>query len=291
MNEIGELVGFEQENAARVLTAYLNNQNINAQYVNGQPPFPHKIVLSDPKDIHQAHQITKEFLDRPNDPKYQSAAWQNEQPVKLTSQLPRLGRFNLKESLFSAPLTWSILLLCIAVYLLSVMGGFSWVLNNFRIQTLPQLVESGQWWRLVSPAFMHFSELHIIFNLMWWGSLGAQIERKFGSVSLLLILLSTAILSNLAQLVMSGPNFGGLSGVVYGIIGFVWWCGWLRPSWGLSLPNFIIGFSLVWLVLGYLDWLWVSVANTAHTIGLVIGCILAWLFVQIGNKNASRPEQ
>lgn len=284
MSEAGELVGFEQESAARILVAYLNNQQIKAQYVKGQDPFPHKVVLIDPKDIHPAHQITQAFLDKPTDPKYQSVAWQNEQPVKLTDQFSGPSRFNIKESLFSAPLTWSVLALCVFVYLLSVMGGFSWVLNNLSIQSLPKLLENSQWWRLLTPAFMHFSELHIVFNLMWWGSLGAQIERKFGTISLAVILLGTAILSNIAQLVVSGPNFGGLSGVVYGVIGFVWWCGWLRPSWGINLPNYIIGFSLVWLVLGYLDWLWVSVANTAHTIGLVIGCALAWLFVQIGKK-------
>lgn len=289
MNETGELVGFEEEGFARILAGFLSEQGIKAQYVKGQSPYPHKIVLLDPNDIQKAHKLTKEFLDNPNDPKYQSIAWQNGVTLTTTRRPLMFGGFNLKESIFSAPLTWLILITCITVYLLSVMGSYSWIFNNLRIQSFDQLTQTQQWWRLLTPAFMHFSALHIIFNLMWWGTLGAQIERKFGALSLTLILLSTAILSNLAQLAVSGPNFGGLSGVVYGIIGFAWWCGWLRPSWQLNLPNYIVGFSIIWLLLGYLDLLWVSVANTAHTVGLVVGSILAWLFVQFAKQNTKAP--
>lgn len=149
------------------------------------------------------------------------------------------------------------------------------------MQPFSVLAQNHEWWRLLGPAFIHFSALHIIFNLLWWGMLGAKIERTLGISMLLIVFLVSATISNAAQALFSDPVqgnlflFGGLSGVVYAVMGFVWWLGWLRPSWGLSLPNSIVGFMLVWLVIGYADILWVSMANAAHTAGLISGCLLA----------------
>ncbi|HCA76013.1 MAG TPA: rhomboid family intramembrane serine protease GlpG, partial [Alteromonas sp.] len=98
----------------------------------------------------------------------------------------------------------------------------------------------------------------------------------------------TALVSNLAQLMVSGPNFGGLSGVVYGLVGFVWITGWLRPQWGLYLPKAIVGFMLVWLLLGFADVLWVNMANAAHTAGLISGCVMAWLLTLGSGKPTAR---
>jgi GlpG protein len=120
---------------------------------------------------------------------------------------------------------------------------------------------------------------------LWWWTLGKQIESVFGFSGLLIIFCITAIIPNVIQYWISGPNFGGLSGVVYGLVGFVWWIGWLRPNWGLWLPKPMIGFMLVWLVLGYTDILWVSVANSAHTSGLISGCVLAFIWSRFGSAN------
>ena len=49
---------------------------------------------------------------------------------------------------------------------------------------------------------------------------------------------------------------------------------WQRPSHPLYLPPGLIGFLLFWLVLGYTDLLWVNVANTAHTAGLISGLLV-----------------
>ena len=100
----------------------------------------------------------------------------------------------------------------------------------------------------------------------------------------------TAVVSNLAQLIAVGPNFGGLSGVVYGVLGFVWFIGWLRPSWGIDLPKPVIGFMLLWLILGYADILWVNMANAAHTAGLVSGCAIAW-FLHLGAGSKDRHRE
>ncbi|HAD47374.1 MAG TPA: rhomboid family intramembrane serine protease, partial [Idiomarina sp.] len=83
------------------------------------------------------------------------------------------------------------------------------------------------------------------------------------------------------QYVVSGPNFGGLSGVVYGLLGFCWLYSFGRrtPLW---LPPGLIVFMVGWLILGYTGVLWVNIANEAHLAGLLSGC-LAGVVVRLLN--------
>lgn len=293
MNNPVILVVFNHEQPARLLINYLKTKNIFAQYRLTKGEHTHGVVLENDLQLSEAKKITEQFLANPNDNKYQQAAWQKGQSVNLQQKT----KLNLTEhlgQLFHSPFTALILILCCAVYAISILGGFVYIKDWFMFRPFTELVETQQWWRLIGPAFIHFSGIHIIFNLLWWWSIGGQIERKFGSSTLIILFLFAAICSNVGQFLVSGANFGGLSGVVYAVIGFVWWTGWLKPTWGLSLPKPLIGFLLIWLVLGYADLLWVSMANTAHTVGLISGCLAAWLMVKYSDSNqtkASRPDK
>lgn len=129
-------------------------------------------------------------------------------------------------------------------------------------------------WRFLTPALLHFSLLHFLFNVFWWWYLGGRVERFYGPSYLLIALVFCGVFSNLMQYLVSGPYFGGLSGVVYGLFGLSVVVSWQRPRHPLFLPTGLIVFMLVWLLLGYTDLLWVSVANTAHSVGLIAGLLL-----------------
>ncbi|QHJ12296.1 Rhomboid protease GlpG [Paraglaciecola mesophila] len=266
------LVSFNQERAARLLTNYLNSQGIVAQYsfYSGE----HAVQLLNESDKDVASNIANEFIQFPQDKKYQQAAWDSGQTVTLNDKSSGVSLSGMWQQLREIPVTTGILLTCLVVYLLA-MVGFFWPYQVLAIEPFPQLLENHQWWRLIGPALIHFSVLHIVFNLLWWWTLGGQIERVLGRATLIMLFLFSALLSNIGQLLVSGEHFGGLSGVVYALVGCVWWLGWLRPSWGLMMPKPLIGFLLVWLVVGYADILWVSMANTAHTVGLISGCVFA----------------
>ncbi|WP_339725769.1 rhomboid family intramembrane serine protease GlpG [uncultured Paraglaciecola sp.] len=277
-----KLVAFSKEQPARLLTIYLIEQGIQAEYQYSENEYAHRVMLQEPSDQIKAKELAEEFVLNPNNTKYQTAAWQSGETVKLIPEKSYSAAKTLYD-LKQAPFTSSILAICVLIYLLAmigVSGPYFWL----KIQPIEMLVESGQWWRLLGPALIHFSVLHIAFNLLWWWSLGKQIEITFGLSSLLMLFVFSAVVSNVAQLLVSGPNFGGLSGVVYALVGCVWWLGWLKPDWGLALPKPIIGFLLVWLVVGYLDVLPIHMANTAHTVGLICGCLFAW-FLAAGAKN------
>lgn len=273
------LIAFNQQSPAHLLANYLTSQQINANVVQHEKEFV--VVLDNNEHTDRAKVIAEDFLANPTNPKYQQVAWDSGKNVQLA---PSGGGFSLSKIVsdaVKAPFTSVVFVLCAVVYLLSLFGLFAPIAQHLLMQPFSVLLQNNEWWRLLGPAFIHFSALHIIFNLLWWGMLGAKIERTLGISMLLIVFLISATVSNAAQALFSDPVqgnlflFGGLSGVVYAVMGFVWWLGWLRPSWGLSLPNSIVGFMLVWLMLGYADILWVNMANAAHTAGLISGCLLA----------------
>lgn len=273
------LIAFNQQGPAHLLANYLTSQHIDAKVVQHDKEFV--VVLDNSEHTDRAKVIAEDFLANPTNPKYQQAAWDSGKNVQLAPSGSGFALSKIMSDAVKAPFTSVVFALCVAVYLLSIFGLFAPIAQHLLMQPFSVLLQNHEWWRLLGPAFIHFSALHIVFNLLWWGMLGAKIERTLGVSMLLIVFVISATVSNAAQALFSDPVqgnlllFGGLSGVVYAVMGFVWWLGWLRPSWGLSLPNSIVGFMLIWLVLGYADILWVNMANAAHTAGLISGCLLA----------------
>ncbi|MDT3718074.1 rhomboid family intramembrane serine protease [Pseudomonas oryzihabitans] len=136
----------------------------------------------------------------------------------------------------------------------------------------------GEWWRLVTPIFLHFGVLHLAMNALWFWELGRRIEFRQGGLMLLVLTLAFAVGANLVQYAWTGPAlFGGLSGVLYGLLGHCWLFQWLAPNPAYRMPRGVVAMMLVWLVIcltGVFDLLgFGSIANGAHVGGLVLGCL------------------
>jgi GlpG protein len=67
-----------------------------------------------------------------------------------------------------------------------------------------------------------------------------------------------------------GPDFGGLSGVLYGLVGYRWARGHWEPESGLGLPPQALTLLLLWFFACWTNLLG-PVANVAHTAGLLLG--------------------
>ena len=281
------LVIIKQHNIALLFNNYLNSQGIISfikEMANSEGESGFAIYCPEPS-MPQAKLYFEQFIQHPDHVRYQAAAWQQGEVSNVKSTGPSLVD-TLKTSFIAhaGVVTLTVFALCWITFIASYLGFFGYVSAHFKFYpTLTTAILFSEPYRLITPAFIHFSMLHIVFNTLWWWQLGGEIEAKLGKGSLLHVFLLTALISNLGQFLVAGPNFGGLSGVVYGLFGYVWWLGWLKPDIGLGLPKALIGFLLFWLALGFFDVLPVDMANTAHLLGLITGCLLAFFKAQ---KNA-----
>lgn len=139
---------------------------------------------------------------------------------------------------------------------------------------LPE-VRAGQVWRVFTPIFVHMSLAHIVMNMMVLFQLGNFFESRFGPWRLLWFVLGTAAISNVMEYWWSSANFGGMSGVVYALFGFLWMKGRFGRGQDWQLSTQTVQWMLVWLVLCYTG-VFGPIANAAHTGGLLAG--VAWGF-------------
>lgn len=194
------------------------------------------------------------------------------------------------------PLTSALILLGIAGYVL-----FSWDLTIPLIQYFtftkvyfyPTTIEyagfsetyfnAWQWWRLFTPAFIHFSIWHILFNGLAIWELGRRLEIILGGRLYLLTFMLLAAVSNAAQFFMTTTNlFGGLSGVLFGYLGLiaVLYRRGRHPL--LRLPTGIYLLAGISLLAGIFNVFGlafnVSIANGAHLGGLIAGIVIGILW-------------
>ena len=144
------------------------------------------------------------------------------------------------------------------------------------LRHVPEIAH-GEVWRLFTPMFVHFGILHIFFNMLWIRDLGSMIEARQSPFYFGVLVLVISALSNLAELYLGhGPVFGGMSGVVYGLLGYIWIRGKFDPASGLFLHPTTVTTSLVWFVACWAGFLG-PIANVCHTAGLLIGMAWGWL--------------
>lgn len=185
-----------------------------------------------------------------------------------------------------APVVIAFAMLSIGVFLAFFLGvpeqWLAWLtFTPFEIQggQIKFQPMGEQYWRLVTPVFIHFGWLHITFNMLWLWELGSRVERATGSFNTLGLMLVIAVVSNASQYLFGGPGlFGGMSGVVYGLLGFAWVAPLIQPDWVIQPAKPIMLFMVGWLLLcmfGVVEFLgFGAIANAAHLGGLLCGAAL-----------------
>ena len=141
----------------------------------------------------------------------------------------------------------------------------------------------NQWWRLISPILIHFSLAHLAFNCLWIYILGEKIERIDSKSAFVFLVLISSICSNFLQYYWTNSSyFGGLSGVIYGLLGYCMILEMESENDRYGLPPALYIFMIVWLLLGFFEVLdmfgFGKVANFAHLGGLVSGMMFGMMY-------------
>ena len=118
---------------------------------------------------------------------------------------------------------------------------------------------------------------------MAFSALGTMIEIRRGSLRLAAMILILAVTSNFGEFVYGEKiepgephSFGGISGVVCGLFGYVWMKGLYEPEQGMILHPNSVSFGLLWVAL-CMTGMFGPIANAAHVVGLIMGVALGVL--------------
>lgn len=217
------------------------------------------------------------------------------------------GASPVREGFFSqlrrSPVTALVLLTTFIVFAVTLAGEnfatIRWLsFVDFRIDGeriylayLDATLGSGQWWRLITPMLIHFGWLHLAMNSLWYWELGRRIEFRQGAIGLFGLTLLFGLASNFAQYLWAGPSlFGGLSGVLYGLLGHCWIYQRLAPNAAYRLPPGVLVMMLAWLLIcmtGIFELLqFGAIANAAHVGGLLTGCLTGLLGGMLARRSA-----
>jgi len=193
---------------------------------------------------------------------------------------PAKERIVLQGKLSLFPLTIACLVLGVLGYIIAVPLANNGIFRVFLFEPLELVMRNGEIWRLLSPVFLHWGVMHILFNGLWIWELGRRIEVFSGRLNFLILFLVSGIAGNYLEFLVSATNgFGGLSGVVYGFVGYLWL--WSRNSDSpvIRVPPGIYGAMLVFLLLGFSGVFDLivggQIANWAHLGGLIGGVAVA----------------
>lgn len=289
MRQIGTIEG--EERLAACFVDYLKTMHIAA---NAEQDGDGWIIwVKDENHIDSAKSELAEFVANPGAEQYRDVsrraneirAEEINKKIQVTKNFQKVGS-NWNTALSKrAPVVMYLIIACIAAAVLG--GGFgtnSIVDKYLKFADMTYAREAfanpfrdiltGQVWRLVTPIFLHGGLIHILFNLYWLYQLGAQIEARLGSRQFLMLVLATAIFSNVLQATLVGPNFVGISGVVYGLFGYIL----VRRNDGYRLDPFVMMLFLVFFILDFTPMrMHSNVAVWAHAGGLASGAFIGYL--------------
>ncbi len=260
--------------------------------------------------LEQAQAELDVFRAAQNDRKYQDAldeaqsilatrekarkeAAKNQRKMRQTGRAGVLGQGRIP------PLTMTLLILCVAVGLFTSFGTPR-ANNRFAITVLNQLsflsfedsrefpddaaasLKQGEVWRVITPIFIHHGMLHLALNMFMLVSFGRVVERWVGTPYFAIMVVVLAILPNLLQglapeWMHGNPAFGGISGVLFGLFGYVWVRSSMNPMLGISIPFPMAIILIALIVIGLSgvvpNW---PFADLCHLGGLLVGAALGF---------------
>ena len=286
MRLIGHL---DSDKDARTFGDFLYVQGIETEFERDANRWAVWVKSDD--HVATATKLLDEFRAHPADPKYQagSPAEKLRQQAKADDAAYR-KRVVEGKKLFprlvhgSGFVSYGLIAACVVVFIISRMGDDVERISSLFITWEGGLreIKRGEVWRLVSPILIHFGIMHILFNMFWVRDLGALFEARLGSIYFAVFVIVVGAISNYAEYAIGHHRmFGGMSGVVYGLIGYAWIRGQLDPGAGVRLSREDWIWALIWFVICFTGWLG-PIANWAHGGGLVTG--MAWAFVDSKRK-------
>ncbi len=298
MREIGTI---DTEKDAKALADYLLTLDITTKLVAAREAWAVWVHRED--RVPEARQVLEEFRLAPNDPRFHTAApaakaIRKEAEKQEASYRRRVSdlRDRWEGGMFRrAPLAFALIVASVAVTALQSLyyptfdalsfSRITYDLEGFQHDSGFAGIRSGEVWRLVTPIFLHSGIFHLFLNMIGMRHLGERVEMRKGFWKFALLVLVAGIAGNVGEFYKSGGGFGGMSGVIFALGGYLWVKGQVQPEDGLSLDNRSFNNLLLWFMAGIVLHLAMpeargfpyNMANIAHGVGLATGILFGLL--------------
>lgn len=197
--------------------------------------------------------------------------------LKLTKEINEKNEEESKkaEDIFKVKkpvITFALIIINVVIFLLM------YILGNGSTDSLtllvfganyPSLVRGGEYFRLITSAFLHIGFLHLICNNYALYVIGSQLESFLGKFKFLVVYLVSALCGSLMSMIFTDGISAGASGAIFGLLGSILYFGYnYRVYLGSVLKSQIIPLIILNLAIGFLT---PGIDNAAHIGGLLGG--------------------
>ena len=206
--------------------------------------------------------------------------------VKSETLSAAVGRRKKEEQIFQfgKPIFTKVFLAIqiILFILMEIVGSSesSFTLSQFGAKD-NSLILNGEWWRFITPVFIHIGFLHLLMNSVALFYIGSEVEKIYGSFRFFLIYLFAGFTGVLGSFIFSTNLSAGASGAIFGCFGALLYFGTQKRKLFLrTMGTSIIGLLIINLIFGFTM---PGIDNAGH-IGGLIGGFLAAAVVRLPNK-------
>jgi rhomboid protease GluP len=170
----------------------------------------------------------------------------------------------------------------IAIFLLMALAGGSTnesTLMAFGVKSNPEIAR-GEWWRFITPIFIHIGMLHLFFNSYALWIVGPQVEKLYGAARFVILYVLTGVAGVYASYFYHPQSVSaGASGAIFGLFGVLLVFGVryrnsIPPFFKRAVGTGVLPVIVINLIIGFTI---PAIDNSAHLGGLLAGAALATL--------------
>lgn len=193
---------------------------------------------------------------------------------------------NFREFIRYYPVVSTIVAIHIILHLMIVLPIFPNSLIFEKMLGVNLYIIQGEYWRLITPIFIHGGFAHLLFNSFSLILFGPGLERMFGKIPFISFYLATGILANIATLILKPLTYThlGSSGAIFGLFGiYIAIVLFRKDLMSQQNSQMIITIIVIGLIMTFIQ---PNVNVTAHLFGAISGFILGTIFLGRGKELA-----